>query len=235
MTASASLGGMVALVVVMLVAMAAASEFPRHAAHCDGWDIEYLTFVPEGSPHDLLPTVLLLHGAGDRAASFIQAWEPLARKKKIVLLAPQLPRLAAFEEASPKVFRCLVEDARKQAPLDAHRVYIFGHSMGGYLAYDGALLESNYFAAAAIHAMGIEDQYAGIVRQAERKIPIAIYIGSEDQLVSLPVVRKTRDLLRKAGFPIQYQEMDNHGHNYYEMSNQINDEVWRFLEGKRLP
>jgi predicted esterase len=196
--------------------------------------MEYLSFVPAGSDHTL-PVLLLLHGAGDDAANFIRPWEELAREKKIVLLAPQLPRELSFETVSPKVFRCVVEDAKKLAPVDSHRIYLFGNSMGGYLAYDGALLESEYFAAAAIHAMGIDDDYAGIVSQAKRKIPIAIFTGDRDELVSLKQVKKTRDLLEKSGFPMHYREIPKHGHNYYEFSDSINREAWDFLESNPLP
>ena len=73
---------------MLLVAMAQANEVAQHAVRCDGWEMEYLAFFPEGSGHSPLAALLLLHGAGDRAASFIQAWEPLARKKKIILIAP---------------------------------------------------------------------------------------------------------------------------------------------------
>ncbi len=128
-----------------------------------------------------------------------------------------------------------MDDVRKQATLDPHRIYLFGYSMGGYLAYDAALLDSDYFAAAAVHAMGIDDDYVSIIDRATRKIPIDISIGADDQMVSLPQVRKTRDLLRQSGFHVEYKEIFNHSHNYYEMSDTINDDVWHFLEKYRLP
>ncbi len=197
--------------------------------------MEYLSFAPPSSGDQGLPVLLLLHGAGDEAVNFIRPWEHMARAKKIVLIAPQLPRERSFEAIAPKVFRCLVEDVKTQVRADPQRIYIFGNSMGGYLAYDGALLESNYFAAAAIHAMGIDDDYVGIVARAARKIPIAIYMGDSDALVSLAQVRKTRALLEKAGFPVRYREIARHGHNYYEISDAINEDAWKFLEGARLP
>jgi len=197
--------------------------------------MEYLVFVPKGAPSGPLPVLLLLHGAGDRAENFIQAWESLAQEKRIVLIAPQLPREEAFEPEAPQIFRCIVESVRKEVNLDLHRIYLFGHSMGGYLAYDGALLDSGFYAAAAIHAMGIADDYTWIVPRAARKIPIAIYIGTGDQLVSIGQVRKTEGLLRKSGFPVRYQEMPDHDHNYYDLSSIINRDAWHFMEGYRAP
>jgi poly(3-hydroxybutyrate) depolymerase len=215
-------------------ATALATSLPPHSVDCGTRQMEYRLFVPtEGS--DPLPALLLLHGAGDRAENFIQAWESFAKEKKIVLVAPQLPREEAFEPEAPRIFLCIMQDAAKLTSIDSHRVYLFGHSMGGYLAYDGAMLDSGFFAAAAIHAMGIADDYNWIVQRATRKIPIAIYIGTQDQLVSITQVRKTEAVLRKAGFPLHYQEMPGHDHNYYDLSDVINRDAWHFLEGYRAP
>ena len=178
---------------------------------------------------------MLLHGAGDQAENFIGAWKSFAQKKQIVLIAPQLPRDRSLEEHIPKILPCLVAEVEKRSSIDTHRIYLFGYSMGGYLAYDGALLDSEYFAAAAIHAMGIDNDYLSIIQRATRKIPIAISIGDRDDLVSLAQVRKTRDLLKKSGFPVEYKEIFDHGHNYYEISETINEDVWHFLGAKRLP
>jgi len=177
---------------------------------------------------------MLLHGAGDRAANMVDAWKHFAEKQKIVLLAPELPRDPKFEDDAPRVFRCVVEDAKQFVHLDPQRVYLFGNSMGGYLAYDAAMFESQYFAAVAVHAMRIADDYAWIVTRAQRKTPIAIYIGDSDQFFSVDDVRKTRNLLRKAGFPVHYVELDNHDHNYYALADEINEDAWKFLKENRL-
>lgn len=181
-----------------------------------------------------LPLVMLLHGAGDHAANMVNAWEHLADKKKIVLLAPELPRDPRFEDAAPEVFRCVVEDASQFIRIDASRIYIFGNSMGGYLAYDAAMFQSKFFAAVAVHAMRIDDDYVGIVKRAERKTPIAIYIGDHDHFFSQESVRKTRDLLQKNGFPVHYVELGDHDHNYYAISDEINADAWKFMEGNHL-
>lgn len=225
---------------VLLIALAirvpaSAADIPGHTVRCGDRTMEYQVFVPPTAANSPLPVLLLLHGAGDKAANFIQPWESFARKKGVVLVAPQLPRELSFEEVAPKMFRCVIGDATKTISVDQHRIYLFGHSMGGYLAFDGALLDSGYYAAAVVHAMGIEESYTSIIGKATRKIPIAIYIGDHDEMVSHSMVRKTRDLLKKAGFPIEYREIMDHTHNYYEISDLINDDAWKFLKDYRLP
>ncbi len=182
-----------------------------------------------------LPAVVLLHGAGDLAENMIAAWKRFAADQNIILLAPQLPRDVKFEGSAPNVFRCVVEDARKSVAIDPARVYLFGNSMGGYLAYDGAMFESKYFAAIAVHAMRIADDYTWILDRAQRKTPIAIYIGDHDQFFKEEDVRKTRDLLRKAGFPVRYVELKNHDHNYYAVADQVNQDAWTFFAENPLP
>jgi poly(3-hydroxybutyrate) depolymerase len=209
-----------------------ASDLTSRKVHCESGEYRYLLFVPSKSGS--IPAIVLLHGAGDRPEPMIEAWKKLAKKENIVLIAPELPRDPKFEPLAPKIFRCIVEDSKQVAPLDPSRIYLFGNSMGGYLTYDAAMLESRYFAAAAIHAMRIADEYTWIVARASRKTPVAIYIGDQDQFIPIDGIRKTRDLLLKEGFSVHYVELKKHDHNYYDLSDQINADAWNFLKEVRL-
>lgn len=217
----------------LLGGTAAASDVASRTAQCSGLNQAYLSYSPD-KDHPL-PAVMLLHGAGDKAANMVDAWRLFAERHKIVVLAPELPRDPKFEDLAPRVFRCVVEDAKKFVAIDARRVYLFGNSMGGYLAFDGAMFESTYFAAIAVHANRIADDYVSIITHAERKTPVAIYIGDHDQFFSRESVRKTRDLLKNAGFPVHYVELADHDHNYYALADDINADAWKFLKEQRLP
>lgn len=204
---------------------------------CEGAPINYLLTLPlgEAAPSAKLPAVLLLHGAGDKPAPMIDAWHSLADKEKIILIAPELPRTREFEDIAPRVFHCVVEDTKLAASIDPKRVYVFGNSMGGYLAYDAMAFQSEYFAAVGVHAMGIDPQYDSILDHATRKTPVTIYIGDEDPLVPIKNVRRTVDLLKKHGFPVRYNELKNHDHNYYAVSTKVNADAWEFFLGQHLP
>ncbi|MGH9763945.1 MAG: alpha/beta hydrolase-fold protein, partial [Blastocatellia bacterium] len=153
---------------------------------------------------------------------------------EILLIAPNLPRDPAFEPIAPEFFKRIVDTVAHEAPVDPHRTYVFGHSMGGYLAFDAAMFDSDYFAAVAVHASFIAPDYLDILDRAKRKIPIALYIGTDDKLVRLADVRRTRDLLLARGFPLQYEELKNHDHDYYAISRAINNDVWAFFRKQRL-
>lgn len=231
-----SLQIVVLLSAVWYVSPAIAAPAPASGSKtmlCAGGDRNYVYFVPDRD--GLRPAVVLLHGAGDQPENMVEAWKHFAQQQGIVLLAPELPRDLKFEDVAPQVFRCVVEHAKQFAGIDALRVYLFGNSMGGYLAFDGAMFESQYFAGVAVHANRIDPDYEWIVTRAKRKTPIAIYIGDHDQFFSQDAVRKTRDLLLKAGFPVHYVELDHHDHNYYARADEINADAWKFLKEFSLP
>ena len=200
---------------------------------CDGVAYSYLLASPPG--HRPKPAVLLLHGAGGHAYDLVIPWRSFAETHDIVLIAPELTNKRSFEAIAPAVFRCIVEDARKAAAVDPKRIFILGNSMGGYLAYDAAMLESEYFAAVAVHAAAIDPGFEDILSRATRKIPIAIFIGTEDPLVPIGGVRWTRDRLRQAGFPVEYEEIAGHDHHYEQVADRLNREAWKFFEAHPLP
>jgi poly(3-hydroxybutyrate) depolymerase len=180
--------------VALLPACSRASDVASKQVQCDAQKYHYVLFSPaKNGERDPLPAILLLHGAGDDPSNFLDAWKHFAGRNRIVLVAPELPREEKFEPVAPKVFRCVMDDAKQFASIDSRRVYVFGHSMGGYLGYDAAMFDSEYFAAVAIHAMFIADQYKSILANATRKTPIAIYSGDHDELVPIEKVRQTRD------------------------------------------
>ena len=216
-----------------VVPRATAGDVQTKTVVCEGKPYRYMLMVPEKAAP--LPALLLLHGSGDSPAPMMEAWRQQAKRNKIILIAPELPLRKDFEAAAPVVFNCLVEDSKRFATVEAKRVYVFGNSMGGYLAYDAAAFDSEYFAAVAVHAMGIDPDYDGILNAARRKTPIAIYMGDRDPFVSLKNVRRTRELLQARGFSVHYVELKDHGHNYYRVAERINPDIWDFLSGKSLP
>jgi predicted esterase len=221
-----------ALVIFFLLSQCAFASDTK-TVRCESGKYQYHLFSK--NPTTVSPAILLLHGAGDDAGDFIKPWEGLAKKEVVVLIVPQLDRNKKFEDVAMAVFRCIIADASKQVAIDPRRIYVFGHSAGGYLAYDAATLDSQFYAAVAVHAMEINADYTWIVKRAQRKTPIAIYIGDHDEFFSQESVRKTRDLLQNAGFPVHYVELKNHGHDYYYLSDRINKDAWEFLKDKQLP
>jgi poly(3-hydroxybutyrate) depolymerase len=87
----------------MLVPSSPASDVKSRSVHCESIQQTYLYYSPEraADKDNALPAVMLLHGAGDQAANMVDAWKRFAAKKKIILLAPELPREAKYEKSAP--------------------------------------------------------------------------------------------------------------------------------------
>jgi predicted esterase len=198
-----------------------------HTVECEHRSNQYQLFAPDSAR--VLPAILLLHGAGGEPNDVMEPWLKLGRKKGIVLIAPVLPRLLSYEAVAPAIFRCVVEDARKLATVDSSRIYLFGYSMGGYLALDAAMYQSEYFAGAMIYANGLSEDYYSIVDHATRRIPIALYGGDRDQVYPIIGERRTHDYLVSRGFKVHYREIEGQEHYYTPVAHWVNQDAWGWI------
>jgi len=129
----------------------------------------------------------------------------------------------------------LVEALRAKYPIDSHRMYLFGNSAGAVFAINMALAESEYFAAAAVHAGAFRDpsEFSAIER-ARRKTSISIQAGDKDQYFAVADVKATGDALKERGFEVEVTIIKRHDHWYYDMAPKINDAAWEFLKRHEL-
>jgi len=197
----------------------------------------YYLFIPDKAAPGPSPLLMLLHGSGHDGKSLIDPWLPLAKSEGIVLLAPDAsnPQAWRIPQEGPDFFHDLLELVRiSHDVIDDRRMYVFGHSAGAIHGLDLGVLESEYFAAVAAHAGVLNQQTAAMLDQAPRKIPMAIWVGTNDALFPLAAVRQTRDVLNARGFNAQLTEIKNHTHNYYGIASNINKEVWEFLKQHKL-
>jgi predicted esterase len=163
-------------------------------------------------------------------------WKDLGDKEKIIIAAPDATDSAqwAIGKDGPDFLRDVVEALKARYPIDERRVYLFGHSDGAEFAIFMSLLESEYFAAMAIHAGALSPEDSWVVARATRKIPMAIWVGDRDAFFPLKLVRGTRDLLVSRGFSVELNEMPNHDHGYYDLAPKINRSAWEFLSKHQL-
>ncbi len=139
-----------------------------HKVQCANRTFRYLLYEPPAVQNIRLPAILLLHGAHGQPEPMVEAWKKLATSEDIVLIAMEIPSERWFEGLAPAVFQCEVQDAEKLAPIDSARVSVFGYSMGGYLAYDAAMYDSEFFVAVVVTSMGIDQDYFGILAENEK-------------------------------------------------------------------
>jgi poly(3-hydroxybutyrate) depolymerase len=196
----------------------------------------FYLFVPE-SINSAQPAslIVLLHGSGRNGLTLVDKWKDLADREGIILVGPDSmnPSVWSSPVDGPDFLRDLVENIKSRFTIDPRRVYLFGHSGGAVFALYMSLLESQYFAAVAIHAGALRprDPAIGV---AKRKSPIAIFVGTRDRFFPLEDVRGTRDDLTKQGFAVELTEIPGHDHNYYDLAPNINKSAWEFLKKYQL-
>lgn len=164
------------------------------------------------------------------------AWQDLAREQGIAVAAPNAlaEGWAVLQGDGPDYFHALVEAIKKAAPIDGRRVYLFGHSSGGHQALSIGPLESEYFAAVAVHAGALNPSERLFLQQAKRKIPVGFWHGKADRIVPIQMARDTRDMFTGLEFPVTFNEIESHAHDYAGRSLRINAEVWAFLKAHAL-
>jgi poly(3-hydroxybutyrate) depolymerase len=190
----------------------------------------YYVFVPDAGQTNL-PLLLLLHGSGRNGLSLIDPWKDIAAKEGIVLVAPDASNSSQWNQTTdgPDFIHAVVEAAKSNYSVDPRRVYLFGHSAGAVYALYLSVVQSEYFAATAIHAGCLLPDDFRIIDVAARKIPIGIWVGTNDPYFSLSAVQATRDAFNSRGFSLQITQIPGHDHNYYAVAGKINPAIWAFL------
>jgi poly(3-hydroxybutyrate) depolymerase len=197
----------------------------------------YYLYVPStikpGSP---APLIVMLHGSGRVGMSLVEKWKDLAKKEGIIIAGPDSAdtRVWGMPQDGPDFLRDLVEELKAKYSINPRRVYLFGHSGGAIFALEMSLMESQYFAATAVHAGALARDDADLMDSAKRKIPIFIQVGDSDQSFPLKVVRATRDALNAKGFAVELTEISGHDHWYYDLAPKINLKAWEFLKSHEL-
>jgi len=216
--------------------VAAAEKIVKQTMTSSGASRTYYLFVPDSVKAGPAPLLILLHGSGRDGRILVEHWQSIAKKAGVILAGPDAAVRDGWgmAEDGPLLLRHLIEDIQSSHTVDPRRVYVFGHSAGASHGLAMAILESEYFAAVAVHAGVVSPPFAPFIERAPRKIPIAIWVGTTDAFFPLTAVRASRDRLNQHGFNSELTEISGHTHNYYGRSSEINKAVWAFLEGKRL-
>jgi poly(3-hydroxybutyrate) depolymerase len=228
-----------ALTALLLVpfTVEAKDEITKELITSQGRTRAYYLYVPPNlKPSSPAPLIVMLHGSGRIGISLVEKWKDLAKKEGIIIAGPDSTNTRGWgsPQDGPDYLRDLVEELKAKYPINPRRVYLFGHSAGAIFGLEMALMESQYFAAAAIHAGALAADNFDVIDLAKRKIPIFIQVGDSDPGFPLKLVRATRDALNARGFSVELTELPGHDHNYYEVASKINSSAWEFLKKHEL-
>lgn len=225
------------LLLICVSSAFAKDDITKELITSNGKTRPYYLYVPSTIKAETpAPLIVMLHGSNRTGVSLVEKWKDYAKKEGIIIAGPDSTNLRGWgsPQDGPDYLHELVEELKSKYPINPRRVYLFGHSAGGSFAIHMALMESEYFAATAIHAGGLVEEDMQLIPLAKRKIPISIQVGDSDQFVPLKVVRSTRDALKEAGIPIDLIEIPNHDHWYYDKASKFNQTAWEFLKKYEL-
>lgn len=227
------------LLVFSSACLAAGDEkISKETFRSNGKSRTYYLFVPhQPAGKTPMPLLLTLHGSGRNGKSLVEKWKAFALQEGILVAGLDATNSEAWVMPAdgPGVLHDLVEILKAKYPINERRLYLFGHSAGGNFALLMAMLESEYFAAAAIHAGAIHKSNFSFIDYAKRKIPLSIFIGDRDAYFPLQMIQDTKEALERRALQPEVNILKNHDHNYYNIAPKLNKSVWDFLQAQVLP
>jgi predicted esterase len=216
----------------------ATTKIIKEAFDSHGRKRTYYIFVPDSVKQATsVPLIVLLHGSGRNGLSLVEKWKDLANHEGVIIVGPDSSDSRGWRmpENGPDFLHDLVEMLKAKFPINPRRVYLFGHSAGAVLALNLSMMESEYFAATAVHAGSWrEEKDLSLMQFAKRKTPLAIFVGDRDAFFPLSSVKATEVALKGAGFPVEVTVMKGHDHWYYDLAPEINRSAWDFLKRQEL-
>jgi len=224
----------------MVLALAAngyaAEKITRESMTSQGAERTYYLFVPDSAKDKPAPLIVLLHGSGRDGKILVEHWQSVAKKEGIILAGPDAIVRSGWgmRDDGPLLLRHVIEAVQGNYAVDRRRMYVFGHSAGAIHGISMGVLESEYLAAVAVHAGAVSPSVVPYIAKAPRKIPIAVWVGTNDPSFPVRQVRESLELLNRQDFNVELTEINGHTHNYYGRSSEINKAAWAFLQGKRL-
>lgn len=182
----------------------------------DKQDREYRLHVPRGykkKQKKLLPLVLMLHGRtsnGKAASSRYYGWTRLADKQKFIAVFPTaLGSPTSWKggwsgkpTADSEFLALLIDTMLKEFRIDKDRVFMTGHSSGGFMSFSFATTHSEKIAAIG--------PVAGLViSKSKPKLPISVisFHGMADKVVAYDSKRGKK--ARYGGMPSAIESAAN--------------------------
>ncbi len=167
----------------------------------------------------------------------MEKWKDVADKEGLIIVGPDSFNSKGWNIPAdgPDFIHDLVETLKAKYSINPRRVYLFGHSAGAVFALNLSMMESEYFAATAVHAGSWRDKRElSVLEHLKRKLPLLIFVGDKDAFFPLSSVEATVVALKERGVNVELTVIKGHDHWYYDRAPEINRNVWEFLKRHEL-
>ena len=194
-------------------------------------------FVPDSVGAEPAPLVITLHGSGRDGRPLVELFRDVASKQRFIVVGPDATDRRGWQVPAdgPAFLYFLIDAVKAKHAIDGRRVVLFGHSAGAGFALVMGLMESEYFAGVVVHSAALQHEGREQLLAAPRKLPIAMFHGTSDQVIPIATGREGRDALTQAGFPVEFHDLPGYEHNtLYTRGDTVVRPAWEFLKTKAL-
>lgn len=174
----------------------------------------YRLFIPEAyNPAKTWPLVVALHGMGGDENSMFDAYagsvKRAAERLGFLIVCPKGRDTASmYRGAAEQDVMDVLAEVRRDYRVDPKRIYLMGHSMGGYGTWSTAMDHPDVFAALGPISGG--GNPAGMVKLKD--VPQYVVHGDADPTVPVTQSRMMVEAGKKAGANIVYVEVPGGTH-----------------------
>jgi polyhydroxybutyrate depolymerase len=177
------------------------SKISREQISVGGYERSYLRYVPPRLSHrSKLPLLIVLHGSGIDGAR-MRAWtgfefDVMADRYGFAVAYPDgygknwndIRKMAPFKAKEKNIddvgfIKALIERYRSVDDIDLHRVYVFGYSNGGNMAFRLAIQEPGLLAGVATVAANLPTPDNRLAEPHDSTPPILMMNGTKDPII----------------------------------------------------
>jgi len=197
----------------------------------------YCLYVPRGyDPLVPTPLVIGLHGGGrggkdptlvtGNGESAMNFYSRLAEKNGWIVACPSALRAGWSNGMNEPLMDGLLDELGMLFNVDESRIYLAGHSMGGFGTWFWGPKRADVWAACAPCAGG-----GGPNGIDSKGLPVYVYHGTDDNIVGCGSDRSAaKSLLSSKSADFVYTEISGVGHGWPDF---VRSEIFRFFSGRR--
>ena len=198
------------------------------------WEFPFVKYSCDKNDKKL-PLIIQLHGAGERGYGKddlkkvdVHGFSKILENSEYecMVVMPQCP-VNSFWAARVESIVRFIKQLTETYNVDEDKIYLTGLSMGGFGTWYTAMAHPELFAAIVPICGGGMAWNAGVL-----KMPIWVFHGELDDLVSPTQSDEMVDSLKAHGADVKYTRLEGVGHNVWDYT--YDDELMKWLLSKTL-
>ena len=185
-------------------------------------------YVPPGLMPGAAPVVVLLHGANRDGRSMIHMWMQLAEAQGVILVALNAAEGGwRVDRLDDDFLDAVLADVADVHPVDAARLYLFGHSAGSRAAQVLGNRQPERWRAVATHAGTVDP---ADLRRVTNGPPMRHYLGTEDHIFDVATAMLAGQRVAALGHDHDLVLVPGHTHWFYVGGPIFAADAWAWFE-----